>query len=316
MTLPLLRPMLAVAAEPFSGKEWLFEVKWDGYRCLSYLESDATVLRSRNLLDLTARFPELGRLHKRVRRLPAILDGEIIVPVNGRPSFAALQQRGRAGDPARIARAAVEIPALFVAFDALYLDGRDITREPIEERKEWLVEAVAAGPEIMVSDFVTGEGDAFFEASAKANLEGIVGKRLGSPYLPGRRSPHWRKIRAVRNADLVICGWEPGQGARRLGALVLGAYQRGRLVFQGKVGTGFSAAEEAALLEALHGIEVPDATVDAPRGHLRRPRWVAPVLVCTVHYTALTGDGLLRHPSFKGLRWDKRPEECGPVEKQ
>jgi len=316
VTLPLLRPMLAVPAEPFSGKEWLFEIKWDGYRCLCYLESDATVLRSRNLLDLTPRFPELSRLHERVRRLPAILDGEIIVPVDGRPSFSAIQQRGHAGDPARAARAAAEMPALFIAFDALYLDGRDITREPVEERKERLAEAVAAGPEITVPGFVTGEGKAFFRASTEANLEGVMGKRLGSPYLPGRRSSCWRKIRAVRSADLVICGWEPGQGARRLGALILGAYRGGRLVFQGKAGTGFSAAEEAALLETLRGIEVPEAAFDPPKGYLRRPHWVAPFLVCTVRYTSLTGEGLLRHPSFKGLRWDKRPEECGPPEKQ
>lgn len=316
MSLPLLRPMLAVAAEPFSGREWLFEVKWDGYRCLAYLEKDNTILRSRNLLDLTPRFPELAALHERVRRLPAILDGEIIVPVNGHPSFSALQQRGRAGDAVRIARAAAGAPALFVAFDALYLGGRDITGKPIEDRKEELAESVATGPGIMVPDYVRGEGEAFFEAGIRANLEGVVGKRFGSPYLPGRRSPHWRKVRAVRNADLVICGWEPGQGARRLGALILGAYRGGRLVFQGKVGTGFSAAEEAALLETLPGIEVAEATVDAPRGHLHRPRWVAPVLVCTVRYTAPTGEGLLRHPSFKGLRWDKRPEECAPIEMQ
>lgn len=315
MTLPLLKPMLAVPSPPFSGDAWLFEVKWDGYRCLAYLDKDSTVLRSRNLLDFTSRFPELNRLHTQVRRRPAILDGEIVMPVRGSPSFSALQQRGRAADTVRIARAALERPALYIAFDLLHFSGRTIISETLEHRKNVLRDAVDSGPEVLVPDFVTGDGESLFAAAVQAGLEGVVGKRIDSCYQPGRRSPCWRKVRAVRNADLVICGWDEGE-KRSLGALILGAFQGTRLVFQGKVGSGLTPAEETSLLEVLPGIEVEDALMDARGGRFRRPRWVKPVLVCTVQYTNLTGEGYLRHPVFKGLRWDKRPEECEGLIKQ
>ncbi|MBC7106573.1 MAG: ATP-dependent DNA ligase [Firmicutes bacterium] len=303
--------MLAVPASPFSHPDFLFEVKWDGYRCLAYLEA-GTTLRSRNLRDLTPAFPELGGLHGRVEGLPALLDGEVAVFTEGVPDFGALQERGRVERPERAAAAAARYPAVYLAFDILYHRGKSLMERPLRERKEVLLASVRPGPHLAVPEGAGGEeGEAYFAAAVKAGLEGVVAKRLDGPYLPGRRSPLWRKIRAVKGADAVICGFEPGSGGRPLGSLILGAYRDGRLVYIGKVGTGFTEAEALALYRTLEALRVPTPSLPVPREDLRRPRWVRPCLVCTVHYAALTREGRLRHASFRGLRHDKEPAECG-----
>lgn len=310
MTLPLLRPMLAVASSPFSHPEFLFEIKWDGYRCLAYLEA-GTVLRSRNMKDLTAAFPELNRLHERVQGLPALLDGEIVVLADDGPDFAALQERSLLERAEYIAAAAARRPAVYLAFDILYHRGASLMERPLQERKKVLREAVMPGPHLAIADYVCAEGEAYFAAAVRAGLEGVMAKRLDSPYLPGRRSPLWRKIRAVKTTDAVICGYEPGTGGRPLASLILGAHRGGRLVYVGKVGTGFTEAEAAALRRALEKIHIAVPSVTVPREQVRRPRWVKPLLVCTVNYAAVTRHGYLRHASFRGLRGDKSPAECG-----
>jgi len=301
--------MLAVAASPFSHPEFLFEIKWDGYRCLAYLEA-GTMLRSRNLKDLTATFPELGNLHERVEGLPALLDGEIVVFTERGPDFAALQERSRLERAEHAAAAAARRPAVYLAFDILYHRGESLMERPLQERKEMLCEAVRPGRDLVITDHVRGEGEAYFAAAVKAGLEGVMAKRLDSPYLPGRRSPLWRKIRAVKSTDAVICGYEPGTGGRPLASLILGAYRGGRLAYIGKVGTGFTEAEAVALHRTLEKTRTAIPSLTVPCGQLRQPRWVHPVLVCTVHYAGVTRDGRLRHASFRGLRYDKGPEEC------
>ncbi|MFZ5898250.1 MAG: non-homologous end-joining DNA ligase [Bacillota bacterium] len=313
MTLPLFRPMLAFPSEPFSSDEYIFEIKWDGYRCLAYLDG-GTVLRSRNLIDLTPVFPELSRLNTLARSLPVIVDGEIVVTVDGKPSFSVLQRRGHLSDPQRIMRVSKETPALFVAFDILYRKGRPVMAEPVEARREMLREILSNSSSLVVSDYVVGNGEEFFRACTAAGIEGMIAKKLGSPYLPGKRSVLWRKVRSAREADLVVCGWEEGQGRRKLGALILGAYQEETLVFQGKVGSGFSENEEGALLKALAKIAVRHPPLPVPRDYpLRHAHWVQPLLVCKVKFTEITADGYLRHPSYQGLRWDKEPRECSVV---
>ena len=151
--LPLIRPMLAVNSRPFDSGLHLFEIKWDGYRGLVYLDG-CTVLRSRNMIDLTKRFPELGSLHQRVERKPAILDGEIVVFEKGKPTFAGLQSRGRLNDPENISRVSVERPAVFIAFDVLYADGKSVMDQPLSERKILLEQMVKPGEEIIVSGFI------------------------------------------------------------------------------------------------------------------------------------------------------------------
>ncbi|MEW6171617.1 MAG: non-homologous end-joining DNA ligase [Bacillota bacterium] len=309
MTLPLLRPMLAVAARPFSDADYIFEVKWDGYRCLAYLEQ-GTVLRSRNLLDLTPTFIELSAIHEHVDDLPVVIDGEIVVFADGRPDFGLLQSRGRLSDSKRIAAALRANPAVFVAFDLLYRRGRAVLSEPLKRRREWLKEVVRPAPDIIVADYIPGDGENLFEACKKNGLEGVMAKRSDSPYIAGRRSPFWKKIRAWKSADLVICAWEPGGGPRRLGSLYVGGYRENKLVFAGRVGTGFDTALARDLLDLLARVAATQPLFTLPRGYQGKPRWVDPVLVCTVDYTEVTREGYLRHPVFRGLRADKNPLEC------
>ncbi len=310
MSLPLLKPMLAVSSAPFDSGDYLFEIKWDGYRGLLYLD-DTTQIRSRNLQDLTAVFPELGGIHRQVGRLPAILDGEIIVLDKGMPSFDALQSRGRTNDAVRIKQAALKLPAVFVAFDVLYAAGEPVMNLPLLERKEILAAMVKAENNLLLSQFVTERGVDFYRACVEKDLEGVVAKRLDSVYLPGKRSHSWKKIRRVKSADLVICGYEGARQSDDLRAIIVADFSQGRLTYRGKVGTGFSFREKQRLTELLKPLETAAPPFKVPpKKDLHNPKWVAPRYVCEVHYSELTADGRLRHASFKGLRPDKDVKEC------
>lgn len=313
--IPLIRPMLAVKSDPFDSSEYYFEVKWDGYRALVYLDSGVTEIRSRNLLDITGLFPELGGMHLNVKGLPALLDGELVVFSGGRPSFRELQGRGRLLDPGRIMRAAQRSPARFLAFDILYISGRPVLEEALERRKDILAGAVKGNSVLAIPEFVRGEGMLLAEAARREGLEGVVAKALKSPYLPGKRSPYWKKIRHSREADLVICGYRAGKGGRKLGSLLLGAFEDGKLSFAGKVGTGFGRETEEDLIQKLNSLKIEKPPLPVPRGEESGVTWVRPALVCAVQYLERTGEGYLRHPSFKGLRPDKDPLECqGPLD--
>jgi len=308
--IPLTRPMLAVKSDPFDSSDYFFEVKWDGYRAMAYLDSGVTEIRSRNLLDISGLFPELSCMHLNVRGLPALLDGELVVFSEGRPSFRELQSRGRLLDPGRIKRAAESSPARFLAFDILYVSGRAVLEETLERRKDLLAGAVKGDSVLAVPEFVRGEGLLLAGAARQKGLEGVVAKALKSPYLPGKRSPYWKKIRHTNEADLVICGYRAGKGGRKLGSLLLCSFEGGKLSFAGKVGTGFGREAEEELLPKLDSLKIESPPLPVPRGEKTGATWVRPVLVCAVQYLEITGDGYLRHPSFKGLRPDKEPREC------
>ncbi|WP_066635225.1 non-homologous end-joining DNA ligase [Desulfolucanica intricata] len=308
--IPITKPMLAVSREPFDSEDYLYEIKWDGYRGMVYLKNGNVNIRSRNLLDLTGIFPELSNLSEKVRKCPVLLDGEIIVLRDGRPSFAALQARGRMESGLKIQQAARHSPALFVAFDLLYMDGLSVMDRPLKERKDLLSEIVNPGENLIVSEYILKAGKQFAAACASQGLEGAVAKRLDSPYLPGKRSSFWAKFRYIREADLIICGYQAGHGERNLRSLVLGGYRLGKLIYQGKVGTGFSNQESKQLLAVLKELKVSDPVLDLPREEIDKTYWVRPCLVCVVNYLTVTADGRLRHPSFKGLRTDKSPENC------
>ena len=310
-SIPLLKPMLAVKSNTFDSEEYLFEVKWDGYRAMVYLDSGATQIRSRNQKDITGVFPELGNIHLRVNSLPALLDGEIVVMMEGKPSFGALQARGRLADPHKIKRASIKSPALFLAFDILYASGTTVISEALIRRKELLSGAVSGDSSLVISQYITGSGILFAKAALEQGLEGVMAKALDSPYLPGKRSPYWKKIRHTKEADLVICGYREGKGGRSLGSLLLCGYKKGEAVYMGKVGTGFSREVERDLLERLQPIRTAGPTVAVPGEEARGIFWVRPELVCAVEYLEKTAEGYLRHPSFKGLRFDKEVNECG-----
>jgi bifunctional non-homologous end joining protein LigD len=311
---PTYEPMMAVlTAEPFDDDEWLFEVKWDGHRCLANL-GQATRLTSRTRRDMTAQFPELIDMHRQLAARNAVVDGEIVaLDRDGRPSFERMQDRFHR-TPEELARNKGRVPVQFLAFDLLWLDGRPLLELPLHERRARLEEVLVETKDIRLSQVVEGAGTAFFDHVKALQLEGIVAKRADSCYRPGVRSADWRKIKALCVQDCVIVGWTPGQGGRAatLGSLLLAVYDDGRLRYAGNVGTGFTHAFLADLLDRLQELQVPRPMFEGFEGTLRPrgARFVRPELVCEVEYLRWTEDNKLRAASFKGLRPDKPPTDA------
>jgi bifunctional non-homologous end joining protein LigD len=311
---PTYEPMMAVlTAEPFDDDEWLFEVKWDGHRCLANLGT-ATRLTSRTQRDMTAQFPELIDMHRQLAARNAVVDGEIVaLDRNGRPSFERMQDRFHR-TPEELARHKGRVPVQFLAFDLLWLDGQPLLDLPLVERRARLEEVLVETRDIRLSQVVQGAGTDFFEQVRALELEGIVAKRAASPYRPGIRSHDWRKIKALCLQDCVIVGWTPGKGGRAatLGSLLLAVYDEGRLRYAGNVGTGFTHAFLADLLERLQELQVPRPMFEGFEGtpRPRGARFVRPELVCEVEYLKWTDDHKLRASSFKGLRPDKPPTDA------
>ncbi len=329
-----LEPMLATpAARPPPGDDWAFEVKWDGVRALAFAESGHLRISARRGADATPRYPELAPLAQALGGHAAILDGEVVAfdPATGNPSFQLLQRRMGLSKPATIKQRAGEFPVTYIAFDLVWLDDRSLMAEPYERRRELLGELDLGAQHWQVPRHHVGEGQALFDAIHARGLEGIVAKRLGSPYRPGRRSQEWLKIRDRRGQELVVGGWMPGEGSRggRVGSVLVGHWdatpdeaarlgRAQRLVYAGGVGTGFTqdALEQiTALLAPLRRDESPFELGEDPRiKYAQRARnrgagpvWVEPALICHVEFTEWTHEGTLRQPSFKGLRDDKDP---------
>ncbi len=302
--------MLAAAApRPFSDPAWLFEVKWDGMRAVAVLDGTDWRLYSRTGRDVTAQFPELKVLPESVLARQAVLDGEIVVlDDKGRSSFERLQPRMQAARPApALLRQA---PVDYYVFDVIHCDGWDLRRTPLGERKRLLRSLLAGTPPVRYSDHVAERGEELFALVQREGAEGIVAKRIDSPYESGR-SEHWRKIKAVRELDAVVGGYTAPRGGRKhFGALLVGLYRGGHLEFAGGVGSGFTEREQAALLQALE----PWRTARCP--FARTPEtdepafWVQPRLVIRVRYAEITADGRLRAPVYAGLRGDAAPEDC------
>jgi bifunctional non-homologous end joining protein LigD len=312
---PPMKPMLAEGGhKPFDDPEWEFEPKLDGVRTLAYVSTDATTLISRTGRDQTAQYPELSHLAVYVNAQHAVLDGEIVaMDEHGQPSFNRLQQRINLTSEREIERVKENCPVSIYLFDILWLDERDLTQEPLHERRRILKEVVTQSGPIATTLSVEGDGRSFFEAAKGLGLEGIIAKKIDSIYEPGRRSHYWRKIKAMRTLDAVVLGWTPGSGSRSssFGALLVGAYDDGRLVWIGQVGTGFNAQLLADLLKRLEAIETPEPPADdAELRQVKGARWVRPELVVEVTYLEITKAGKLRAPSYKGLRPDKAPDDC------
>ena len=300
-----LKPMLARAGSlPVRDAGWAFEVKWDGVRALAYSEPGRLRLESRNGNDITASYPELRPLNRALSSHHAILDGEIVAfDEHGRPSFGRLQSRMHVSSDSAARRRSKEVPVAYVIFDLLWLDGHPLLALPYGERRARLAELGLEGPAWRTPEHVVGNGAAMLEASLRNGLEGVVAKKLDSLYEPGRRSPCWLKVKNVRREDVVVGGWVPGAGKRtdRIGALLVGVEQEGALRYAGRVGTGFTEAELDRLSEVLQ--RRADSPFDA--GTAKPPRgsvFVEPTRVAEVEFTEWTSDGMLRHPSYKGLR--------------
>jgi bifunctional non-homologous end joining protein LigD len=302
-------PMLATLVDaPFDDPAWLFEVKWDGYRAIASIDAEGKVaLTSRNGLDLLKRFHELSSMGTAFRSLPGVVDGEICaLDAAGRSSFQALQQVDVA---ARVTKSGSRAPLTFVAFDLLYADGRDLRAVPLEERKAKLEELIVPGHAVMYSKHIVGDGKAFFALAQREGLEGVIGKRRDSPYRM-TRSRDWFKIKAKHEEEFVIGGWTEPKGSRSdFGALLLGYYENGKLVFSGQVGTGFNAKLLRDIGAQLRKREQTTSPfVGVPRMK-PEPHFVKPELVAQIAFAEWTNDGLLRQPVFLGLRADKDASE-------
>lgn len=292
-------PMLAERVlEPFDSPEFLFEIKWDGTRCLAFVEEPRLRLVNRRKAEMAARYPELAGL----RGLPAgtLLDAEVVVLEGGKPSFNRLAQREHIIEPERIAMRAQRLPATLVAFDVLYDAGANVMAEPLSDRRQRLRELIGRlkDPHVIASEHVVGHGRQYFAAAEQHGLEGVMAKRLASRYQPGKRSRDWLKIKVARVAVFDLLGYVPRAGSRVISALVVGVPADDGWVFRGKVGTGFNEAHRAALYELL--VSRPQLA-NPPRDGPRDAVWCAPGLKARVRYFERTEAGHLRGPVFEGL---------------
>jgi DNA ligase D-like protein (predicted ligase)/DNA ligase D-like protein (predicted 3'-phosphoesterase) len=308
-----IKPMLARPGRlPPDEERWGFEVKWDGIRTVVFCDHGRIELQGRNFSDFTPRYPEVRPLGRELGARRVILDGEIVAfDEQGRPSFERLQSRMHLASESAVKRRMRDLPVTYVAFDLLYLDGRSTLPLSYEQRRELLEALELEGPAWRVPAYHRGEGSALLEATRELGIEGIVAKRLDSTYEPGRRSSAWLKVKNVCEQDVVIGGWTPGEGGRsgRLGAIVAGVYEDGKLVYAGKVGSGFTEQTLALLqreLEPLRRSDSPFHGRQPPKGTV----FVEPRLVARVELREWTKSGTMRAPSFKGLRDDKDPQEC------
>lgn len=301
-----IRPMQAVSAEgPFSSEEYIFEVKWDGLRCLLFAPPEGGVrLQDRNLGDLTAGFPEVAEAAARQVRAGTVLDGELVATdEEGRPDYDLLRRRIEAGPRLRD-----KAPLAFLAFDALYAEGKPIVRHQLVRRKTHLKRAVTQGGLVFVPDHIRAGGMELFEACLERGLEGIVAKHRRSPYVPGQRSPFWLKVKAVQSDDFVVVGWTAGEP---FGALLVAYREEGRLLPAGAVGGGFDRHTARNIRRAAEALEVAACPLDpAPVMTGQGVRWCRPELVISVRYSEWSPDGTLRFPIFNGMRLDVHPSEC------
>ena len=307
MSPPTYQPQLATLVKaPPSGEGWWHEIKFDGYRIGCRIKDGRITLTSRNGKDWTSAFPEVVEAARSLPTSDALLDGEVaMVLPDGRTSFQALQNASSNPD----ARDAL----VFFVFDLLRVDGQSIESRPLAERKSRLQTLLGRRTtgRIRFSDHVTGSGASFLAEACRVGLEGIVSKRLDRPYYHGRNTD-WVKAKCTQRQELVVGGFTDPEGTRMgLGALLVGYYDGSRLVFAGKVGTGFAHDFAVELRGRLDTLEQHSCPFDSPPPRLiaRRAHWVKPNLVGEVSFTEWTADGMIRHPVFQGLRSDKKPRD-------
>jgi bifunctional non-homologous end joining protein LigD len=295
-----VEPMKATLSkrQAFDDPEWIFELKWDGYRAIAEVDRKTQLLYSRNGQTFDKAYPSIFAALKSIKK-NAILDGEIVaLDEHGKPNFQKLQNYGNNS----------RVLLQYYVFDCLEVDGKDLTGEPLIKRKEILKKLLPAKlKDIVYCDHIEEQGAAFFQEVKKMDLEGIIAKKKNSIYRRGTRSPDWLKIKNILGQEVVIVGFTPPKGSRKhFGALVLGIMINGKLTGIGKVGTGFSDATLKTIHKQLEALVVDKSPLQVmPKEKIPQVTWVKPKLVCNISYSEITSDGSVRHPVFLGLRADK-----------
>jgi len=296
-----IAPMLAQFTEkPFDSDQYLFEIKWDGTRAVAFIHGNGHYhLQNRRFLKIESRYPELAGV---LNDFPAgtMLDGEVVVIRDGKPSFNKLQQRDSISDPLKIEILSKRLPAVFVAFDVMFADGKNICAWPLWRRKEKL-QSLCEGKDcshLLLSDHVVQHGMAYFQQIEKHGLEGVMAKYLTGSYQPGKRSEYWQKIKVSQEGIFDVIGFEQRAGEAVVSALALGSWEGDRWYYWGKVGSGFNEEQRAAMYEHLSRLpKLEPIPINAPDGL----QWVQPRLKAKIRYLEVTNSGRLRSPSFKGF---------------
>jgi bifunctional non-homologous end joining protein LigD len=316
-------PMSATLTDSaFDNDGWLFEIKWDGYRVEAVVRDGQARIWTRRRIDAASYFPDLAGRADWIEADEAIVDGEVVaLDSEGRPDFSLLQDRTglrgleqatrrRPADAPRLTseeRAA--IPLAYMAFDLLHLDGRSLLDVPLEDRKRVLRRILRPHHMVRYASHVVGDGTTFKEIAADRGLEGVMAKRRDSPYLPGKRTRDWLKIKLRGEQELVVVGWLPGKGTHKdLGSLIVAVNEDGKLRHAGQVGSGIDAKTRRALLDAMDSIRREKSPLD-PVPRLPQARWVEPRIVVRAEFTEWTSDKLLRQPAFKGVEVDRDPKQ-------
>ncbi|HEY6442768.1 MAG TPA: non-homologous end-joining DNA ligase, partial [Candidatus Acidoferrales bacterium] len=302
--------LATLADKPFSNSDWLFEIKWDGERALSFVRDGEVELRSRSDREITQEYPELKELPKRLNARRAILDGEVVVlDEAGRSDFMRIQQRFGVLNPS--VRLQQTVPVTYYAFDLLYYDGYDLRNVALESRKELLRSLLTASERVRFSDHQNEKGIELYEVARQQGLEGIVAKRRDSIY-PGKRSSLWLKFKIVQDIDVVVGGWTaPRKSREHFGALLMGLYDAaGNLEYIGSVGTGFTQELLDSIYKTLQELETADSPFRTAPKVKEAVHWVKPELVARVKFGQWTHDKKLRAPVFLGLQEDRAASDC------
>lgn len=300
-------PMLAQSRKDVpSGESFLYEIKWDGIRVIISLDENKITLKSRNHIDLTAKFPELLNAEKSFRGTCGVFDAEIVcLDEHGRPNFKDVIHRMQRSHESDIQRSMKKNPAYCYVFDLLYLDGRSVMNEPLVRRREWLNDAIKKDSPYRISEIVE-DGEALFSAAGELGLEGIMAKERNSKYIPGKRSDSWFKIKVRQTAESHVIGYTKGKGNReqQFGALHLGDFIDGKLVYRGKVGTGFDDKMIKEIYTELKKLKETKKQISEKVLDEKQTVWTETILVCEVQYASMTRDGAYREPVFVRMRPD------------
>lgn len=297
-----ISPMLAYSSNPFNSSKHIFEIKWDGTRCIMFIDRKSLRLQNRRFVDITYRYPELIEVSKEVEAKNAILDGEIVIFYNGKPDFNMLQQREHIEDLLKIKIFSKSMPATYIVFDILYLNDKRCIEMPLIERKELIKKILNNSSSILESRYIYENGIKYFKEAVKLGFEGIMAKSMNSPYLIGKRSRHWLKIKPKSSRECFIIGYTRGKGERNglIGSLAIATMEKGEWIFRGKVGSGFDGDTIKEISSRLRGLEF-DKPMILNLEKRKDIIWVKPVIRCEVLFQEVTGKGYFRAPIFRRI---------------